>query len=143
MFKKKITYVDYDGLERTEEFMFNLSKVEIAEMELGYTGGIAAKLEKIIADRDGKQIVSTFREIILKSYGVKSDDGRRFIKSQKMSEEFSQTEAYTNLFMELVTNPDAASEFMLKVLPPDMVKAMNEENNTGADDTAVAIAPVT
>lgn len=117
MLKKTITYVDYNGDERTEDFYFNLTKAEIAEMELGVTGGFANMVKKIIDSRDVPQIMTTFKDIILKAYGVKSDDGRRFIKSKELSDEFSQTEAYSELFMELGSNAEAASAFINGIVP--------------------------
>ncbi len=117
MLKKTITYTDYDGNVRTEDFWFHLTKVELAEMEAGAEGGMKKMFEKIISDKDGKRIMETFTNIILKSYGEKSADGRRFIKSEEMSTAFSQTEAYDELFMELVTNADAAAAFINGIIP--------------------------
>lgn len=117
MLKKTIKYVDYDGETRTEDFYFNLSKAEVMEMEMSVAGGMANKLTKITESKDPPLIMKTFKELILKSYGEKSDDGRRFIKSEELSTAFLQTEAYSKLFMELCTNAGAASEFVNGVLP--------------------------
>ncbi len=117
MLKKTITYTDFDGNERTEDFYFNLSKAEIIEMELSIAGGMTQMLNKIIAAQDGEKIIKTFKEIILKAYGEKSPDGKRFIKSEELSTAFSQTEAYSQLFIELVTNADAAAKFMNGIIP--------------------------
>lgn len=117
MLKKTIKYVDYDDVEREEEFLFNLSKAEVAEMELGVTGGMRKMLEKIVAELDGKRIMESFKEIVLKAYGEKSPDGKRFVKSKELSEAFSQTEAYSILFMELITDANAAAAFVEGVLP--------------------------
>lgn len=117
MFKKPITYTDYDGNERTETFYFNLSKAECMEMELSTTGGIQNMVEKIISEKDQAALVKIFKEIILKSYGQKSPDGKHFFKSPEISSEFAATEAYSELFMELATNSEKATEFMAKVLP--------------------------
>jgi hypothetical protein len=117
MLKKTITYTDYNGNERTEDFFFNISKAEALEMELTTTGGMTAMIQRITAAQDGPAIVKVFKELVLKAYGVKSDDGKRFIKSDKLREEFEQTEAYSELFMELATNTDAASEFVNGLLP--------------------------
>lgn len=121
MLKKTISYTDYDGNERTEDFYFNLSKAEIIEMELGTAGGMKKMLERIVAAQDGKRIMETFREIILKAYGEKTPDGKRFTKSRELSEAFSQTEAYTNLFVELVTNSEAASQFINAIVPQEAI----------------------
>jgi hypothetical protein len=112
MLKKTIKYTDYDGNEREEDFYFNLNKAELVEMEMGVTGGLEKKLRKIVASQDGKEIMSLFKDIIMKSYGEKSPDGKRFIKSFELSTEFVQTEAYSELFMELTLDPDRASDFI-------------------------------
>ena len=117
MLKKTITYVDFDGNERTEDFFFNLSKAEVMEMELGVTGGMTQMLNKIVAEQDSKKIVETFKLIIMKAYGEKSPDGKRFVKSPELSEAFAQTEAYSDLFMELATNADAAATFVNGIIP--------------------------
>lgn len=117
MLKKTITYTDYNGVERTEDFWFNLNKAEIMEMQLSTTGGMDEMLKKIVDAQDVPSIVKIFKSIILKAYGVKSDDGRRFIKSEKLSDEFAQTEAYSQLFMELSTDADEASKFINGIVP--------------------------
>lgn len=117
MLKKEIKYVDYDGNDRTETFHFNLTKAEIAEMELSVEGGLVKQIEKIVAEQDSKRIIELFKDIILKSYGEKSPDGKRFIKSQELSNAFSQTEAYSELFMELATNPETAAAFVNGIVP--------------------------
>lgn len=119
MLKKTIPYNDYNGGERTEDFYFNLSKAEIMEMEMGTTGGFVEMINRIVAAQDTASIVKIFKEIILKAYGVKSPDGKRFIKSKELSEEFAQTEAYSNLFMELATDADAAAAFINGIVPAD------------------------
>lgn len=117
MLKKTITYTDYNGVERTEDFYFNLTKSELVEMELSTEGGLMSKLERLSGDPDGVEIMKIFKDIILKSYGEKSSDGKRFIKSEEISEAFSQTEAYNTLFMELVTDAEKAAEFAEDIIP--------------------------
>lgn len=112
MVRKTITYTDYDGNQRTEEFLFNLSKAELIEMEASESGGMEKMLKRIIAEEDTKKIMSIVKDVILKSYGKKSDDGRRFIKSEGLSNEFSQTEAYSELLWELLQNEESAAKFM-------------------------------
>ena len=112
MLKKKITYVDYDGVERTEEFHFNLNKAELTQMEMSKEGGLVKTIEKIVETNDSKQLVDIFTELILKSYGEKSVDGKRFIKNQELTDAFSQTEAYSELFMLLATDADEAAAFV-------------------------------
>lgn len=117
MLKKTITYTDYDGLERTEEFRFNLTKAELVDMELTTAGTFSETMKRIIAEKDIIRIAKLFKELLLKSYGVKSDDGKRFIKSQELSDAFSQTEAYSDLYIELLSNPEEAAKFFAEVAP--------------------------
>lgn len=116
MVERELTYVDYDGTKRTETFRFNLSKAELAEWELSVNGGLEKKLKNIIEKVNGPEIISTFKELIMKSYGEKSADGRTFEKSEELTKSFMQTEAYSDLFMELITNPDKAAEFVNGVI---------------------------
>lgn len=125
MLKKTITYKDYNDEERTEDFYFNLSKAEVTEMELSTEGGLGAKIERITKAKDVPAIIAFFKELILKAYGQKSPDGKRFIKSQALSEEFSQTEAYSNLFMELATNAEQASAFVNGIIPTEAKPVTN------------------
>lgn len=120
MLKKTITYTDYDGLERTEEFRFNLTKAELMDMELTTVGTFSKLMQKIIDEKDMVRLAKYFKELILKSYGVKSDDGKRFIKSPELSEAFSQTEAYSELYMELLGNSEYAVKFIKQVMPKDL-----------------------
>lgn len=117
MLVKKVSYTDYNGVKREEEFRFNLSKAEVAEMELSHKGGLSAKIDRIVAAEDGEEIIKLFKELIIKSYGVVSDDGKRFIKNDQLREEFLQTEAYSELFMELASDADAASTFVNGIIP--------------------------
>lgn len=128
MLKKKITYTDYNGTERTEDFYFNLNKAEITEMELGTTGGLAEMIRKIVDAQDAPSLIKIFKDLILKSYGEKSPDGKRFIKSDDISAAFSQTEAYSELFMELATDADAAAEFVNGIIP-NMNENIKKPNN--------------
>ncbi len=118
MIMKEITYKDYNGVERTEKFYFNLTEAEVTELELSAEGGFVEMINRIVAAQNGRQIIDTFKEVIRKSYGEKSPDGRRFIKNQEVWDKFAQTEAYSKLFMELAMNHDAASEFINGITPP-------------------------
>lgn len=117
MIKETITYTDYNGVERTEDFYFNLTKAEVTEMQLQTEGGLSEMIERIVKAQDVPQIVGIFKTIILKAYGVKSADGRRFIKNDQLRDEFSQTEAYSQLYMTLATDADKAADFVNGVLP--------------------------
>lgn len=117
MLKKTITYVDYDGVKRTEDYYFNLNKAEIIEMQHSVDGGLQKLLEKIVAENDNTRIVEYFKLFISKAYGVKALDGKRFIKTQEHLDAFMQSEAYSELFMELLTNTQAAIDFVNGVMP--------------------------
>jgi hypothetical protein len=120
--KKTITYEDFNGDEVSEDFFFHLSKAELVELELSHEGGLSASLQRIVDAEDGKAIIAEFKNIILGSYGKRSIDGKRFIKNQQFREEFESSEAYSTLFMELVTDTDAAIEFINGVIPAGMAE---------------------
>lgn len=128
MIKKTINYTDYNGIERSEDFYFNLTEAELAEMQMEASGGLGERLKRIVAAKDFPAIIKAFKEIILKAYGVKSDDGRRFIKNQQLTEEFTQTEAYSKLFMELSSNDQAAAEFINGIVPASIAKELEAQN---------------
>lgn len=130
MVVEKIKYTDFNGLEREEEFMFNLTEAEITEMELTTDGGLSDSIKKIIAAQDTPQIIKVFKMLLLKSYGEKSADGRRFVKSDKLSEEFAQTNAYSQLFMKLATDDKAAVAFINGIMP-DSMQEKAAGNNSG------------
>lgn len=124
MLAKTIKYTDFNDVEREETFLFNLTKAEIMEMELGTTGGLAEQIKKIIEIKDAPEIQRIFKEIILKAYGEKSSDGRRFMKvddeGRSLSLRFAQTEAYSVLYMELATDAKAAGDFIKGIIPADI-----------------------
>lgn len=121
MLKKTIKFIDYDGNPREEDFYFNLTKAELSIMEMSHVGGFRKKMERIIKAQDGPALIEAFQDIIQNAYGVKSDDGRRFIKSPELFEEFKQTEAYSELIMELLGSEKGAAEFIAQVMPQDVV----------------------
>lgn len=135
MLKKKIKYTDYNGVERAEDFYFHLSKAELMEMEMGTVGGLAEMIQKIVATENAPEIIKIFKEIIIKAVGEKSADGKRFIKSKEIADGFMQTEAYSNLFMELATDADAAANFIKGIMPGDIdisdeqMKKLTENND--------------
>ena len=122
MIKETMTYEDYNGNTRTEDFYFNLSQADVMEMEMSTSGGLAEMIQRVVAAQDQPAIIKIFKDLILKAYGVKSPDGRRFIKSEELSTEFSQTEAYSQLFMKLATDADAAAKFVNGIVPSNMAK---------------------
>ena len=117
MLKKTITYTDYNEITHTETYFFNLSKAECMEMEMSTSGGLTEMINKIIETQDVPAIIKIFKDLILKAYGVKSPDGKRFIKSEELSTAFAQTEAYSVLFMELATNAEEAAAFVNGIMP--------------------------
>ena len=121
MFGKTISYTDYNGVERKEKYYFNLSKAELLELELGKLGGMKQHIEKIVEAQDTPKLIATFKSIIMMSYGEKTADGKHFEKiddtGRKLADKFAQTEAYSELFMELATDDKAAAEFINGIIP--------------------------
>lgn len=126
MIKETITYEDFNGNERTEDFYFHLSTAEMVEWENSLDGGLAQRIKRMIMEQDGKQILQTFKDLLFKSYGVRSDDGRRFIKSEQISKDFSETPAYNKLFMSLVTDSTKAAAFVNSIMPASLEKEVAE-----------------
>lgn len=117
MLKKSITYKDYNGESRTEDFYFNLNETEAARMDIITPGGMRDHMQRTVASKDGEQIMKMFEDFISKSYGEKSPDGKYFYKSEEISKKFMCTEAYNVLVMELMKSPLVAGEFISAVLP--------------------------
>ena len=119
MLKKTITYTDYFGNERTEDFYFNFSKAEIIEMETTSipNGKLSDYLKQVVETKNTNELVRIFKDIVLKAYGERSEDGRRFMKSDEIREAFKETEAYSEIFYECATNAEAAAEFINGVVP--------------------------
>lgn len=134
MYMKELTYTDYDDVERTEKFYFNLSKAELMEMNLSANGGFDKKIQAMIDSKDTAQLINLFKDIIIKSYGIKSDDGKRFIKTPEVKEEFLQTVAYSELFMLFATDANEAQKFINGIIPKDLASqvAANSVNTVTA-----------
>jgi bifunctional ADP-heptose synthase (sugar kinase/adenylyltransferase) len=142
MLKKTISYETLDGETVTEDFYFNLSKSELFELEVSEEGGMEAYLKRIIASKDGKTIISEFKKLILMTYGVKSQDGKRFIKNDQVREEFEQSPAFDKLFFELCTDSEAGAEFVNAIVPSDLAEAiekMEKQERTQGSDTVVEL----
>lgn len=127
MYNKTVTYKDYKGNTRTEDFYFNLNKAELVELELSTKGGLTVMMDRIIAAQDNATLFKIFKDLVSKSYGVLSDDGRKFVKNQEVLDDFMQTEAYSIIFSELATNAEAAAEFFNNVIPQNLAKELAEE----------------
>lgn len=126
MLTEKITFTDFNGVERTEDFQFNLTTAEIMEMEMSTKGGLVEQINNVVAAQDAPEIIRIFKDLILKSYGKKSPDGRGFIKSQQLREDFASTEAYSQLFMKLATDADAATRFVNGIVPASAMEQANK-----------------
>jgi hypothetical protein len=126
MLKKTITYKDLDGNPVTEDFYFNLSKAELAEMELSQKGGFESYIRELLAAEDGGAIIGAFKNIITSAVGRRSEDGRRFIKNQEIVDDFLQSDAYSTLFMEFITDETAAARFVRGIVPSDMAEVSPE-----------------
>lgn len=122
MIKETITYVDYNGNSRTEDFYFNLTKAEVMEMEMSTKGGLAEMIQRVIQAQDQPSIIKIFKDLIIRAYGVKSPDGKRFMKDKEYVDEFVQTEAFSELFMRLATDADAAAKFINGIVPANAAK---------------------
>ena len=134
MYKKTLTYTDFNGVERTEDFYFNFTKAELMDLQLSTDGGLLDVIKKIINSKDTPALIKLFKEIILKAYGVKSEDGKKFKKSDEIREDFASTEAYSEIYMELAVNADAASEFINGILPADLAAQANDAIAKGEID---------
>lgn len=134
MLKKSITYTDFNGEKRTEDYYFNLSRAELTEMQMSVNGGMTEYLQQIVNSQDNKEIFAIFKEIIFKSIGEKSVDGKRFIKNNEIRESFEQSEAYSELLIELMSDAAKASDFV-NALIPDTVQEQIKENNAVVKET--------
>lgn len=134
MLKRTITYTDFDGVERTEDFYFNLTKAELLDLQLSTDGGLLDQIKKIVAAKDTPELIKLFKKIILLAYGEKSDDGKRFKKSDAIREDFASTEPYSILYMELATDPNKASEFVNGILPKDLAEQAKAAIDNGELD---------
>ena len=127
MLKKTITFMDFNDNERTEDFYFNLTKTELTKLNFGKTGGLTEIIKKITSTQDLPKIIAMFEEIITYSYGEKSLDGRTFIKNDEVLAAFTQTNAYSQLYMELATNATSAAAFIEGIVPRDIAEEMAKE----------------
>lgn len=135
MLKKTIKYTDYNGVEREEDFYFNLNKAEATELEMSVNGGLSEFMKTMVSTQNSAEIIKIFKKIILLSYGEKSNDGKRFIKSEGLSKAFSETEAYVELFMELGTNASAGADFINGILPKGAVDSAKANANIAVLNT--------
>jgi hypothetical protein len=138
MRKETITYTDYNNVTRTEDFFFNLNEAELTALQYGVDGGMKEMLERIVKSKDNKQIMACFRELIAKSYGEKSPDGRRFVKSKELSEAFMQTEAYNELMLRFMTDANYSAEFINDVLA-DVTKRTEERNAKKGENKTIVL----
>lgn len=132
MLKKTIKYMDFNGQPQSEDYYFNFTKAELVEMGLSENGGLDAFIEKVINERDQKEIIRLFKDIVLKAYGEKSTDGKYFVKNDAVRERFSQTEAYSELFMELAFDSKAASDFINALIPNDLAETIQAKVDRNA-----------
>lgn len=128
MYKKTIAFTDYNGIDREEDFYFNLNESEVTKLELRVPGGLTAMMQRIVKKMDAQQIIDTFEDLIRQSYGEKSPDGREFVKKPELVDRFMQTEAYNKLFMELCTDSKAAADFFNNIIPQNMNADANGKN---------------
>lgn len=139
MLIKTITFKDYFGNERTQDFYFNLNESELTDMNLMVKGGLERQIKNIIATQDQPKLIEYFKSVILASYGKISEDGVRFIKSKELSTEFSQTDAFNKLYMELVSDADKAADFINGVVPQELADEANKRAKEGMNPALAAI----
>ena len=121
MVKKTITYTDYNGVERTEDFYFNLTEAELIDMQMNEVGGLGELIQKVTAARDDVTTYNIFKDLIRRAYGEKSPDGKRFIKTPEVKDAFMQTEAYSIIFMELMQDEEKAAAFVNGIIPQKLL----------------------
>ena len=129
MIKKTVTYTDFDGNERTEDFYFHFTEQELTEWELSVDGGLSGVLQRIIQSKDNRKIIEIFKDLLIKSYGEKTPDGRGFIKNEEILNKFKYTQAFSDLYMELATNDKAASEFVNGIMPAGLMEKAESADN--------------
>lgn len=130
MHKEVIAYTDYNGVERKETFYFNMNEAELIEMQYGAAGGLDQTIKKIISAQDQGALINIFKKLVLDAYGVKSDDGRRFIKEEngrRLADDFKETPAYPILFMKLATDDDAAAKFINEIIPAKVAEEVEKQ----------------
>lgn len=130
MLKKEIFYTDFDGNDTSDVHYFHLSKTELMELESSHEGGLGAVIVRLVETKDIKALIAEFKNLIMLSYGQKSDDGKKFVKNDEIREEFTQTAAYDALFMELATDSDAAAAFINGIIPKDLVPVTDKPVQT-------------
>lgn len=143
MHKETITYTDYNDVERTEDFYFNLTQAELLDLETGVTGGYTAMINKIIAAQDTPTLMEVFRKLLLMSYGEKSADGRQFVKNDELTTAFKQTEAYSILYVKLATDDKAASAFIEGIIPAKLRDEYKEVTKKGKTTNGTKVAKLT
>lgn len=142
MLKKVITYTDFNDEERTEPFYFNLTEAELLDWELSVKGTLSEHIERIKQTIDIPELTKLYRELIDRSYGIKDADGRRFRKSPELLQEFKDTNAYSELYMELATDQKAGGEFLAGVVSNKLKAVMEQQgvlNGTGGVQTPAVV----
>jgi len=127
MIKKTVTFTDFDGNKRTEDFYFHLTEQELTEWELSVDGGLSGVLTRIVNSQDTKTLIGIFKDLLIKSYGVKTPDGRGFVKNEEVLNNFTCTQAFSDIYMELATDDKAAAEFVNGVMPAGLADKANKE----------------
>jgi hypothetical protein len=142
MYKKTVTYEDFNGTQRTEDFYFNLTKAELMKLQMGTNGGLDERLTKIIKSQDVVTLLKEFEEIVLIAYGEKSEDGKRFVKNDEVRENFKASAAYSEIYVELATNSEEASKFITGIMPADIDTSKATELLAGDVDPTKAIEAI-
>lgn len=137
MYVKKIKYTDYNGTEREEKFYFHLNKAELMKMQFSVKGGFEAHLKRLIETQNEPEIMKIFEDFVDKTYGVKSLDGKSFIKNEQILNEFKQSEAYSEFFMELMSSQKAQLDFIKGIMPDAMLADVKRELEAHRDELGI------
>lgn len=128
MLVKKVTYIDFNDEEQTDEFLFNLTEAELTDMTLGPTGGLENYIREMIRSRDAKQISEMVKNLILNAYGEKSQDGRKFRKSPEITREFESTAAFSQLYVDMLNDPEQLAYFIAGIVPSKMLGGKSKDD---------------
>lgn len=141
MLTKAITYTDYNGNKKTKNFYFNLTKTELAKMELLNKAGMEETIKQMINEDDREKIVSLFESLVLGAVGEKSADGERFEKSDEIRAAFQQHPAYDVLFMELISNSKSMADFINAIVPAEVSEGAKNNKRTINDVMGYEVIP--
>ena len=134
MIKKTVKYVDFNGVDKSEDLYFNLTKTELNNLNFKHHGTYSDQLKAIVDNKDVKLVTELFAEIIQRGYGIKSEDGRNFRKSPEILYDFTTSAVYDALMTELLENADEAANLFVGMLPSDLQGQVKDEMKKGQNN---------